>query len=379
MAPGTVHGRILEQIESRIRSGVYGPGQRLPAEVRLAADLGVSRGTLRHALASLRRSGLIEGTPGRGTFVRGSPGAPEPGSRTVAVVVPLVAQPPVPELMRGIEGELRRRGYTMVIGDGGSSAEQQSDRISHLLDQGASALIAYPVDYEPDPGFFERLFSRGVPLVLVDRYLPGLAVDAVVSDNVSGAYEAVSSLAAAGHRRIAMVATDNLATSSVAERILGYRQALHAAGLPFDPDLVFDSLPVISDLTASHQLATDAAQRIADFLAHVEPTAVFALNDRLAVEVYRASQIRGLPIPDALSVIGFDNDPMAAAMAPSLSSVAQPREAIGRRAAALAVDRLEGRSGEVARYVLPVRLVVRESSAGGAAVASATAGQPVGA
>jgi DNA-binding LacI/PurR family transcriptional regulator len=363
MAAGSVYSRIHEQMESRIRNGVYSPGQRLPAEVQLAAELGVSRGTLRQALAALRRKGLIEGAPGRGTFIRGRPGPPEPGSRTVAVVVSLVAQPHVTELMRGVESELHRRGYTMLIGDGGSTSEQQSERINRLLDQGAAALIAYPVDYDPDPGPFTHLARRGVPLVLVDRYLPGLAVDAVVSDNLGGAYEAVSSLVAAGHRRIAMVATDNLTTSSVAERLLGYRQALHAAELPYAADLVFDSLPVTGDRPAADQPAEQRSQLIARFLQRAGPTAVFALNDRLAVDVYRAAQMCGLSVPAALSVIGFDNDPIGLAMAPALSSVAQPREAIGRRAASLVVDRLEGRCGEVARYVLPVRLVVRESIA----------------
>jgi GntR family transcriptional regulator, arabinose operon transcriptional repressor len=363
-----VHNRLAEQLESRIRRGEYQPGQRLPSEHRLARELGVSRGTLRQALAPLRECGLIEGTPGRGTFVRSVPGLVRPGFRTAGVVVSLVAQPHVADLVRGIEGELRRRGYLMLMGDGGSTSGQQADRVDRLLDQGAAALIVYPIDYGPDPVLFQRLAGRGVPLVLVDRYLPGLAVDAVVPDNLGGAYEAVSHLVAAGHRRIAFVSTDNLATTSVAERWMGYRQALAAAGLPLEPDLVFDSLPVTRTWPADDELASQTPARIARFLERAAPTAVFALHDRLAVDVFRAAALLDLPVPGALSVMGFDDDPVSQAVSPQLSTVAQPREEMGRLAAELVVARLEGRRADVARTVLPARLVVRESTAPSAAV-----------
>jgi DNA-binding LacI/PurR family transcriptional regulator len=378
MAPESVYARVHEQLESRIRQGEYGPDGRLPSEVRLAAELGVSRGTLRRALAALRQRGLIEGSPGRGTFARSSRGVPRPGSRAIGVVVPLVAQPHVTELIRGIEGELHRRGYTMLMGDGGSTARHQADRVGRLLDQGAAALVAYPIDYEPDPGLFERLSASGVPLVLVDRYLPGLAVDAVVPDNLGGAYDAVSHLVAAGHRRIAFVATDNLTTSSVAERLLGYRQALAAAGVPFDTGLVLDSLPVTPTWPAGDELAARTRSHIARFFERAAPTAVFALHDRLAVDVYRAAETCRLPVPAALSVIGFDDDPVSVAVSPALSTVAQPREAMGRWAATLVVDRLEGRRAEVARMVLPARLVIRESTAAPDAVASTDLRQQLG-
>jgi DNA-binding LacI/PurR family transcriptional regulator len=371
MAPKPVHSRLAEQLESRIRQGEYQPGQRLPSEHRLARELGVSRGTLRQALAPLRERGLIEGTPGRGTFVSSLPGVVTPGFRTAGVVVSLVAQPHVTDLVRGVEGELRRRGYLMLMGDSGSTAGQQADRVGRLLDQGAAVLIVYPIDYGPDPALFQRLVARGVPLVLVDRYLPGLAVDSIVPDNLGGAYEAVSHLVAAGHRRIAFVGTDNLATTSVAERMLGYRQALAAAGLPFDPDLVFDSLPVNRTWPADDELASQTPARIARFLERAAPTAVFALHDRLAVDVYRAAALRDLPVPASLSVIGFDDDPVSRAVSPSLSTVAQPREEMGRQAAALVVDRLEGRRVDVARIVLPARLVIRESMAAAAGVTAA--------
>lgn len=378
MASRPLYKAVYGQLESRIRRGEYASGGRLLSEVQLATELGVSRGTLRRALAALREQGLIDGGPGRGTFVQDPPVVARRSARAVGVVVPLVAQPHVTELIHGVEGELHRRGYTMLMGNGGSTARQQSDRLRRLLDQGAAALIAYPVDYDLDASSFERLAAREVPLVLVDRYLPGLGVDAVVPDNTGGAFAAVSHLAALGHRRIAFVATDNLMTSSVAERTLGYRQALAAAGLPFDADLVFDSLPVSRTWPAGDELAAQTRSRIARFLERTAPTALFALHDRLAVDVYRAAAMCGLDVPRALSVVGFDDDPVGVAISPTLSTVAQPREAIGRLAAALVIDRLEGRRTEVARTVLPALLVLRESTAAPERTVSDGVGRPAG-
>ena len=85
----------------------------------------------------------------------------------------------------------------------------------------------------------------------------------------------------------------------------------------------------------------------------------------------RLEVLAQLPVPEALSVIGFDDDPASRAVSPPLSTVAQPREEMGRLAAELVVDRLEGRRMGVARIVLPARLVVRESTAPASAVTSA--------
>ena len=356
--------RVAAMLIGAIEQGRYRPGARLPAEIELAAEFRVSRGTLRQALAALRADGFIEAIPGRGSFVtHGTPSHPERRRMVVGVVVPSVAQPYVPDLLGWIEDELHQRGYAMLVGSSGSTREQQAGRIHRILDEGASGLIAYPVDYEPDPALFAHLGERGFPVVLIDRHLVGVAIDAVLPDNMGGAYAAVSHLADLGHRRIAFVSTDNLSTTSVAERLQGYQQALAAHGIPIDDRLICAELPVTSRWPRDVSSGVKShAVRIGRFLERQQPTAVFTLHDYLAADVFEAAAHLGLRVPDELAVTSFDDDPQAAQLTVPLTAVRQPREQLGRLAARLVVERIEGRRSETARIVLPTQLVVRRSS-----------------
>ncbi len=360
------HRRVAGALRGEIVRGERRPGSRLPAENELATAFRVSRGTLREALRTLRNEGLIEAVPGRGNFVmHGSPNRPDARRRLVGVVVPSVAQPYVPDLIGSIEDELHRHGYSMVVGSSGMNREQQAGRVHRILDEGASGLIVYPMDYEPDLPLFDHLVGGGFPVVLIDRHVVGLAVDAVLPDNAGGAYSAVSHLLQLGHRRIAFVSTDNLGTTSVAERLQGYRQALADSGLGAPEELVLAELPVTRawprDIVTG---ATGHAAKIRHFLERELPSAVFALHDYLAADVLDAAEQLGMKVPEQLAVVAFDDDPPAAKLPVPLTVIRQPRERIGRMAADLLVDRIEGRRTETARTVLPTELVVRASSGG---------------
>lgn len=357
--------RISEEIAAGIQSGRYPTGTRLPSEPRLAAEFGVSRGTLRQALASLRQGGYLDSVPGRGTFVRGpKPRIIESRRRVIGLIVPSVTRPALPEVLTAIEDELHRRGYSLLVGTSGNTREQEVGRIERILGEGVSGLIVLPIDGQPDPILYEHLLNDGFPIVLIDRHIVGLSIDAVLPDNIGGAFVAVSHLVELGHRRIAFISSDNLATTSVFERLQGYQQALRANGIATDPDLVFARLPVVPpDPTDEDRVTQENARRIARFLADRPlPTAVFALHDRIAMSVLEASAELGLRVPDDLAIVGFDDDPLAQTLRVPLTTVAQPREQIGRVAAAMVADRIEGSRTETARIVLPTRLVVRQSS-----------------
>jgi DNA-binding LacI/PurR family transcriptional regulator len=370
-----IHRRIADRLAEAIEQGQYPAGTRLPSEARLVRELGVSRGTLRQALASLQRRGLTEAVPSRGTFVRGpAPVKIEHRRRVVGVVVPSVAMPYVPAVLAGIEDELHAHGYSMLAGSNGSTRQQQAGRVRRIVDEGVGGLIVYPIDYEPDPDLFARLAAGGLPIVLIDRHLIGHAFDAVTADNVGGAFTAVTHLIGQGHRRIAFVSTDNVTTTSVAERLQGYQQALAAAGIPDDPALLFMRIRVGKTWGDDYRIANrDNVARIRRFLARSDATAVFALHDHLALEVLEASRALGRRVPQDLAVAGFDDDPLAGALSVPLTTVVQPRERIGRVAARILLDRIAGKRTDLARIVLPTRLVVRASSASHAALESVPA------
>ena len=363
-----VHRQIADRLAAAIGRGDYPPGSRLPSEASLVRELGVSRGTVRHALATLNSRGLTEAVPSRGTYIRRlAPAKLEFRRRVIGVVVPSVAMPYVPSVLSGIEEGLHAHGYSMLAGNNGSSREQQAGRVKRIVDEGVSGLIVYPIDYEPDPDLFARLSAGGLPIVLIDRHFIGYPFDAVLADNVGGGFSAVTHLIGQGHRRIAFVSTDNLTTTSVAERLQGYEQALVAAGIEEDPTLVFTRLRVGKTWGDDYRIANkDNVARIRRFLARSDATAVFALHDHLALEVLGAARELGRRVPGDLALAGFDDDPLAGALPTPLTTVVQPRERIGRVAAEIMLDRIAGRRTELARIVLPTRLVVRASSVGSA-------------
>jgi GntR family transcriptional regulator of arabinose operon len=359
------HRRISDDIAARIESGHYAAGARLLSEPRLAAEFGVSRGTLRQALASLRRAGFLDSIPGRGTFVRGPrPRVPEARRRVVGLIVPSVTRPALPEVLSAIEDELHGRGYSLLVGTSGNTRAQEKGRVQRILGEGVSGLIILPIDGRPDPAAYRQLLDEGFPLVLIDRHIVGLSIDAVLPDNVGGAFVAVSHLVELGHRRIAFISSDNLTTTSVLERLQGYQQALRANEIPIESELIFARLPAIPpDGTDEDRVIQDNARRIARFLSSRPlPTAVFALHDRIAISVLEASAELGIRVPEDLANVGFDDDPLAQKLRVPLTTIAQPRNQIGRTAAGMIADRIEGRRSETARIVLPTQLVIRRSS-----------------
>ncbi len=193
-----------------------------------------------------------------------------------------------------------------------------------------------------------------MPLVLVDRYLPDLDCDYVVADNEGGGYRATEHLIILGHTRIGFVYSHkgNLQTTSVRDRFQGYRRALQEYGCPIDETLVYQqSPPPHAD-----------GEAFGDLLARPDrPSAIFAVNDGIALELLRAAQRRGLRLPEDLALVGFDDLTFAAHLSPPLTTVAQPRMDLGLRAGNLLINRIEGQTGPPRHIELPTSLIVRES------------------
>ncbi len=156
-----------------------------------------------------------------------------------------------------------------------------------------------------------------------------------------------------GHRRIAAITGPEWALCSRA-RYDGYRTALETAGVPVDPVLIrHGDFEIVDGVTHTAELL-----RLAD-----PPTAIFALNDGMAIGVYHAANLAGMRIPADLSVVGFDDYPLDQWLAPPLTTVHQPLREMGAAAARMVVDLARGVTPELSRLELATKLVVRASTA----------------
>lgn len=377
---------LYRQVAARIRAAVdgreYGVDGRLPPEAELANRFGVSRGTLRQALGTLVREGLVATVPGRGTFViRGvppdpGPGAAEAGGR-VGIVIPAVARMRIPELIAGAEARLRAAGYSLLLGSSGDDREQEAEQVLRFVRDGVSGLVVYPVDGPPNLELLGRLAAEAFPLVLIDRYLLDLGLEAVVADNFGGAFLAVRHLVERGFARIGFAATCNLSTSSIAERQAGYRWALEQHGHGPAPRLVCTDLDRLFHWPAPPEESKRNRRLLGEYLTGPDrPDAVFAVNDSVAFQILEVAASLGLRVPDDLAVVGFDNLAYPDYGGMPLTSVEQPRQEIGATAARILLEQIAGRRGPAGRIVLATRLIVRSSSGGPDAGAPSSAHRP---
>jgi LacI family transcriptional regulator len=260
------------------------------------------------------------------------------------------------EVLVGLKHTAGGMGFDLLLfsvestgnGTGGSGSHRYLARArQHRVD----GVVVMGVDRH-DPQV-EELVRSGIPTMAVDLDLEGGRTGHVTSDNVAGAALAVRHLAELGHRRIGLIggAGD---TRPGAERLLGYRRELDRLGLEHRPEYVregdfyprsgYDAMSVLLDLSEP-------------------PTAIFAAADLMAAGAIQAITERGRTVPRDIAVVGFDDVHLAALLQPSLTTVRQDKQGMGAAAAESLVRMIEDRELDPPVVVVPVELVIRDSSA----------------
>jgi LacI family xylobiose transport system transcriptional regulator len=256
------------------------------------------------------------------------------------------------EVIRGVENVARQEGLSIVLSESAGRLTPGQTWVDGVLARRPSGVILVLSDL--DPAQRAQLTSRDIPFVVVDPAGdPADEVPSVGANNWLGGLTATRHLLELGHRRIGVISGPLRMMCSRA-RLDGYRTALETAGLTPDPRLVREG--------TFHHEAGYAAGR--DLLALPDrPTAVFAGNDLQALGVYEAARERGLRIPEDLSVVGFDDLPLARWVGPPLTTVRQPLVEMAETAARLALDLGRGEQPAATRVDLATSLVVRSSTA----------------
>lgn len=271
---------------------------------------------------------------------------------TLGLIVPDFTDPFFSLILRGAERVARRSGFGVILCNTDGDLDQEGIYLEEMIAQRVEGVLVAPVS-DRSRGNLRRLVSHRVPFVLIDRAIPGLECDLVQGDSVEGAREMVRHLLSLGHRRIAHV-TESQDVSTARDRLRGYREALTAAGLLDEPDLVVAG--AAATIEGGHAAALALLERAP------LPDAIFAVNNLAAVGVIRAIRERGMEVPDDIAVACFDDIELAAMLHPFLTVMAQPAETFGTLAVQLLLDRITERTSDRRRrVVLPADLVVRAS------------------
>lgn len=388
--PEPIYRQVAAHLKQRIAEGPHAAGAALPPELELAAALGVSRPTLRHALELLKADGVVESVPGSGTFVSRGAGQAANGRRpdrprtgNLALIGPEMRDTFLMHIVTGAEAVAARHGYNLILANAGNQIPVEQKYLHDLwAGRRADGFMLMPADAMDLHDGLRELCAAAAPIVFLDRYFAACPLPYVVSDNRQCGYLAAQHLIRLGHTRIGFVTRPNLYVSSVAQRLEGYRRALEEAGIAAEPGWVFQGLlPFMREIEAlkrkTPDLSTFDNRAIQGFLARPDrPTALIACNDLIALEVFEACRALGLRIPEDLALVGCDDDAVAALVTPPLTTVRQDAYAIGVRAAEVLIGLLNGKPVERG-HVLPVELIVRASC--GASHVTSRRGDPLAA
>jgi GntR family transcriptional regulator of arabinose operon len=358
-SPDRITGRDITRIlRERLELGQYAAGDFLPPERKLSQEFGVTRPTLRRALEPLVKEGRLIQQAGLGTRVPAAAPASvktaPPAWKTIALVLPDIANCFFAEITEAVEYAALQRGYQLLLCSFRHSPAIEDIHLRQLAAAGASGVIlGHDPGREFPPGM-RYLEEASIPAVFLCSS-PALGIyDSVMVDEAGGVEQAMRYLFSLGHRQIAFLRAVPGEMPHPRER--AFRAVLERAGRNVDESLI-----------VPYESCDDSRCRatLARLLSlPTPPTAVFAGDDRVALVVLKHLGAMGIKAPQELSVIGFDNMRLTEHLPVALTTVDQPKLEMGRRAAEMLFERIEIGHPEAPRAeVFQPRLIVRESCA----------------
>ena len=268
-------------------------------------------------------------------------------SRTIGLMIADISNPFYSSCAKAVEEVARAHGYAVMLCASSEDPEIERSYVEVLNRRRVDGLLLVPAADGHE--YLAAQQAAGTPVVALDRPIEGLETDLVLVENRVGTREVIDHLIGHGHQRIAFVG-DKEHVYTTRKRLEGYGETLKQAGLEEVYRLG------AGDIAAAKK-ATQELVRSPGC-----PTAFFAANNLIAVGVLSALEQAGLRVPEDIAFAAFDDFDLAAVLHPRLTLVRQPADELGRKAAELLFDRLEGlEPASPRRFVLPTELVIRES------------------
>ncbi|MCK4419278.1 LacI family DNA-binding transcriptional regulator [Candidatus Aerophobetes bacterium] len=265
-------------------------------------------------------------------------------TNTIGLIISDIANSFYPEVVRGIEKEMVKKGYSIILTDTDDNIEKEKKLVTLLFNRRVDGFIIVTAGEEKE--HIEFLLQRDIPVVLLDRRINGLQLDTVLVDNRRGTKKLIQRLISLGHKRIAII-TGSLNVFTGKERLNGYLEALKEHSLPVDDQLIkkgnfrresgyFSTLELLS--------------------LNPPPSVIFACNNLIGLGVMDALQEKEIQIPEEMGIAIFDDLPWFKHLSAPLTVVAQPTFRLGEMAAKLLLERIKGKRKKPKEVVLGVEL-----------------------
>ena len=275
-------------------------------------------------------------------------------TNVVGMVVPDITNNFFPLLIRGVEDAARKQGYSVILCDSNEDPEEERRHLDTLFSRRVDGVLIACSD--PSAGY-EHLMRRRFPIVFVDRIPRGVAHGAVATDNVEAGARATNHLIDLGHKRIAFI-TGKLGLSPHYARLEGFRTAMQSRGLP-----------ILAEYLREGDLRIETGRRLGIELLslHPRPTAIISSNNKMLLGLVGAFTELGVPCPESISVVGFDDAVWTEHFNPNMTVMAQPAFEIGTAAFDVLLIRMRAADGDTnlddGLRLFPAQLRVRGSTA----------------
>jgi LacI family transcriptional regulator len=270
-------------------------------------------------------------------------------THTIGMIVPDIGNPFFPMVVRGAEDAAQKRGYNLLLCNSDDQLDKEENAVELLLSKRVDGILLTKAAEEFRPSLWQMIKEVNIPFVLVMRTYPQLTNDAVITDDYQGAYDAVCHLARAGRRRIGLI-SGPLKISNAQARWEGFRDALKAKELLYEPELVIEGdYRIESGSRAGHAL-----------LAH-RPDGIYVANHLMTIGLLKAAEEMGLSCPEDFGLVSFDDYPWLSIFRPRLTTVELPKLQLGSEAAELLIERITGNRSKAVTRKLQPELRIRES------------------
>ncbi len=270
-------------------------------------------------------------------------------SYSIGMLVGTLDGPFYGPLMHTVEKIVRKDNYHLIITSGQERYEEEQESLRFLSSKKVDGLVLN-ADMLSDSDIL-AITQQTPATILMNRYIPEIADRCICVDNEFGAYIAIEHLIECGHKHIGCV-TGQLSKNDSRDRLQGYRSALSKHDVNYEPNYVIEGR---FDHNGNHETIS----RLLDRAPHL--TAIFCMNDNIAMAAYGVCHERGLKVGEDISIVGFDNDSHSAYMSPSLTTVNFPKSEMATEAAKGVLNIIKGQGTDGITTKLSPTLIKRSS------------------
>ena len=354
----TKYQMIMDDIRDKIFSGEYELGMLIPAESELMTIYGVSRHTVREATNRLVTEGFLKKRKGAGTFVEATSFSSASLEnvrplKTIGVITTYISDYIFPSIIRGIEQELSKQGYALILSSTNNDYQQEKECLDKMIESDVAGMIVEPTksnQYNPNLAYYVNLREQKIPMVMINAVYEEINAPYICVDDVKVGFLATEALIKNHHKNLLLVTKiDDLQGKY---RMRGFIKACEQYNIPVSSENI---------ITYTTETRMQVIQQIAKHLkTNPNITAAFCYNDQIALMLYTELLKEGYKIPEDLSIVSDDDSLLSRIGILPLTTVKHPQEQMGIDAAKWIIQAIE--TGENGKNILYSPTLIERSS-----------------